>query len=95
MVEDYHAAFKAASCVVGDLSDDGTPKEPNNDAANFFQKLEDNEQKLFLNCKYTKLSFIVKLLHIKCLSGWTSFVSIFWHHVCEYCFAILLCFHGA
>ena len=63
MVEDYHAAFKAASCVVGDLSDDGTPKEPNNDAANFFQKLEDNEQKLFLNCKYAKLSFIVKLHH--------------------------------
>ena len=38
----------------------------------FFQKLRANEQKLFLDCKYTKLSFIVKLLHIKCLSGWTN-----------------------
>ena len=71
MVEDYHAAFKA-SYVAGDISDGGTPEEPNNDAANFFQKLRANEQKLFLDCKYTKLSFIVKLLHIKCLSGWTN-----------------------
>ena len=71
MVEDYHAAFKA-SYVAGDSSDGGTPKEPNNDAANFFQKLRDNEKKLFLDCKYIKLSFIVKLLHIKCLSGWTN-----------------------
>ena len=63
MVEDYHAAFKAANCVSRDLSDDGTPKEPNNDATNVFQKLGDNEQKLFLNCKYTKLSFSVKLHH--------------------------------
>ena len=38
----------------------------------FFLKLGDNEQKLFQDCKYTKLSFIVKLLHIKCLSGWTN-----------------------
>ena len=44
MVEDYHAAFKAANCVSRDLSDDGTPKEPNNDATNVFQKLGDNEQ---------------------------------------------------
>ena len=71
MVEDYQVAFKA-SCVVGDSSDDGTPEEPNDDAANFFHKLRANEQKLFLDCKYSKLSFIVKLLHIKCLSGWTN-----------------------
>ena len=29
-------------------------------------------EKLYPNCKYTKLSFIVKLLHIKCLGGWTN-----------------------
>ena len=38
MVEDYCAAFNAASNVVGDLSGDGTPEEPNDDAANFFSK---------------------------------------------------------
>ncbi|XP_030950831.1 uncharacterized protein LOC115974558 [Quercus lobata] len=69
MVEDYCAAFNAASCVAGDSSGDSTPEKPNDDAANFFLKLGDNEQKLFLDYKYTKLSFIVKLLHIKCLSG--------------------------
>uniref|UniRef100_A0A7N2R2F0 Transposase-associated domain-containing protein n=1 Tax=Quercus lobata TaxID=97700 RepID=A0A7N2R2F0_QUELO len=42
MVEDYHAAFKA-SCVARDLSDGGIPEEPNDDAANFFQKLRANE----------------------------------------------------
>ena len=72
MVEDYYAAFNAASCVAGDSSGDSTPEEPNDDVANFFLKLGDNKQKLFLDCKYTKLSFIVKLLHIKCLSGWTN-----------------------
>uniref|UniRef100_A0A7N2KKH6 Kinesin motor domain-containing protein n=1 Tax=Quercus lobata TaxID=97700 RepID=A0A7N2KKH6_QUELO len=51
MVEDYCAAFNAASCVAGDSSGDSTPEKPNDDAANFFLKLGDNEQKLFLDYK--------------------------------------------
>ena len=43
MVEDYCVAFKIASCVAGDSSGEGTLEEPNDDAANFFLKLGDNE----------------------------------------------------
>ena len=56
MVEDYCAAFNVASCVARDSSGGSTFEEPNDDAANFFLKLGDNEQKLFQDCKYTKLS---------------------------------------
>jgi hypothetical protein len=54
------------------LSGNSTPEEPNDDTTKFFRLLGDNKQKLYPNCKYTKLSFIVKLLHIKCLGGWTN-----------------------
>ena len=72
MVEDYFGASNAASWLAGEPSGNGTPQEPNDDATKFFRLLGDNEQKIYPNCKYTKLSFIVKLLHIKCLGGWTN-----------------------
>uniref|UniRef100_A0A2N9I4P1 DUF4218 domain-containing protein n=1 Tax=Fagus sylvatica TaxID=28930 RepID=A0A2N9I4P1_FAGSY len=72
MVEDYFGASNAASWLAGEPSGNGTLEEPNNDATKFFHLLGDNEQKLYPNCKYMELSFIVKLLHIKCLGGWTN-----------------------
>jgi hypothetical protein len=67
MVEDYFGASNTTSWLVGEPSGNSTPEEPNDDAAKFFRLLVDNAQKLYLNCKCTKLSFIVKLLHIKFL----------------------------
>ncbi|XP_058787489.1 uncharacterized protein LOC131661866 isoform X2 [Vicia villosa] len=38
----------------------------------FFKLLKEAEQNLYPGCKFTKLSFIVHLYHLKCLNGWTD-----------------------
>ncbi|KAK4853976.1 hypothetical protein QYF36_017188 [Acer negundo] len=55
----------------GDENIDGGNKEnPNDDAETFYKLLKDAEQELYPGCKkFTKLSFIVRLFHIKCLYG--------------------------
>ncbi|XP_050225594.2 uncharacterized protein LOC126675059 [Mercurialis annua] len=46
---------------------------PNNDAAKFFRLLGDAQKNLYPDCKnFNKLSFIVNLLHIKCLCQWSD-----------------------
>ncbi|XP_073102502.1 uncharacterized protein [Elaeis guineensis] len=45
----------------------------NQEIKDFFRLLEDAERPLYPNCmKFTSLSFIVRLLHLKVLSGWTD-----------------------
>ncbi|XP_020111543.1 uncharacterized protein LOC109726394 isoform X2 [Ananas comosus] len=47
--------------------------EPNIGASNFYKLLEDAKQELYPGCtKFSKLSFIVHLFHLKCLNGWSS-----------------------
>lgn len=47
--------------------------EPNEEAEKFYRLLKDAEQEFYAGCnKFLRLSFIVKLLHIKCLSGWSN-----------------------
>ncbi|XP_058741920.1 uncharacterized protein LOC131614337 [Vicia villosa] len=39
----------------------------------FYQLVKENEEKLYPNCKkYSKLSFMVHLYHLKCLHGWSD-----------------------
>ncbi|KAJ9697219.1 hypothetical protein PVL29_009136 [Vitis rotundifolia] len=45
-------------------------EKPNEDANKFYNLLTEAEHELYLGCKkFTKLSFIIRLLHIKCLNG--------------------------
>ncbi|CAI0444874.1 unnamed protein product, partial [Linum tenue] len=47
-------------------------EEPNQDAAAFYRLLQEAKEKLYPNCEYTKLSTIVKLLHLKSIHKWTN-----------------------
>ncbi|XP_016441345.1 uncharacterized protein LOC107766944 [Nicotiana tabacum] len=48
-------------------------EEPNVHATNFYKLLEDAETELYPGCKnVSKLSFIVRLLHLKCLNHWSN-----------------------
>ena len=48
-------------------------EEPNEDANKFYELLEDTNANLYPNCKnISKLSFIVTLLHLKCLNHWND-----------------------
>ncbi|XP_039138843.1 uncharacterized protein LOC120276184 [Dioscorea cayenensis subsp. rotundata] len=49
------------------------PQEPNEDAKKIFKLLDDAKQPLFPGCdKYSILSFVVKLMHIKCMNAWSN-----------------------
>lgn len=57
----------------GDLEDDGSFEPPNNDVATIHKLAADNSQELYPGCKkYSKQCFLVRLLHIKLLGGWTD-----------------------
>ncbi|XP_075098879.1 uncharacterized protein LOC142175783 [Nicotiana tabacum] len=48
-------------------------EEPNIHATKFYELLEEAETKLYPDCKkVSKLSFVVKLLHLKCLNHWSN-----------------------
>ncbi|KAK2645093.1 hypothetical protein Ddye_020288 [Dipteronia dyeriana] len=55
------------------LIDESFPQDPNRDVEKFYKLLEEAEQPLYSNYeKYSNLSFIVKLMHIKCINGWSD-----------------------
>jgi hypothetical protein len=57
----------------GDTSGDGMKQEPNASAKAFFELLEEGKTALYQGCEdVTKLSFIVKLYQIKCVSTMTN-----------------------
>ena len=46
---------------------------PNENANKFYNLLREAEHELYLGCKkFTKLSFIIRLFHMKCLNGWSN-----------------------
>lgn len=48
-------------------------EDPNEEAKKFYKLVDDSEQELYPGCKkFSKLSFIVRLFHLKCLNGWTN-----------------------
>ena len=59
--------------VCGRESSENDPQESDGDAKKFYILLEEVKQPLYPDCeKYSSLSFIVKLLHIKCVSSWSN-----------------------
>ncbi|GJM95694.1 hypothetical protein PR202_ga12468 [Eleusine coracana subsp. coracana] len=57
----------------GDLEDDGSFEPLNEDVAAIHKLATDNSHELYPGCKnYSKLCFLVRLLHIKFLGGWTD-----------------------
>ncbi|KAI9085140.1 hypothetical protein K1719_032956 [Acacia pycnantha] len=53
-----------------------------NDAAReFFSLMDESDRPLYQGChKYSKLSFLIKLYHIKCMCGITEAMSMFWNY---------------
>ena len=48
-------------------------EEPNDEATKFYSFLKDAEKELYPGCtKFTKLAFVIRLIHIKCLNGWRN-----------------------
>ena len=48
-------------------------EKPNKDANKFYNLLRDAKHELYSGCKkFTKLSFIIRLFHMKCLNGWSN-----------------------
>ena len=48
-------------------------EKPNKDANKFYNLLREADHELYLGCKkFTKLSFIIRLFHMKCLNGWSN-----------------------
>ena len=48
-------------------------EEPNDEATKFYSFLKDAEKELYPGCtKFTKLAFVIRLIHIKCLNGWSN-----------------------
>lgn len=45
-------------------------EQPNEEAKKFNKLLGDGKRELYFSCtKFTKLSFVIRLIHIKCLNG--------------------------
>ncbi|BAT91530.1 hypothetical protein VIGAN_07013100, partial [Vigna angularis var. angularis] len=63
----------AHHCSTNDMVDDDdmgaeSSHTRSHDGTNFFELMQDGQQSLYEGCdKYSKLSFLVKLYHIKCL----------------------------
>ena len=48
-------------------------QDPNEEAKEFYRFVKEANQPLYLGCKkYSNLSFIVKLMHIKCKNSWSN-----------------------
>ncbi|KAG8503532.1 hypothetical protein CXB51_001498 [Gossypium anomalum] len=47
-------------------------EDPNEEAAKFYNLLNEMIKELYEGSKYSKLSFCIRLFHFKCLGGWTG-----------------------
>jgi len=57
--------------VMGDL-EINNPKQHDEDMEAFYKMVEDAGKELYPGCKYSKLCFIVRLLHIKFVGRWSN-----------------------
>ncbi|CAH9118447.1 unnamed protein product [Cuscuta epithymum] len=57
------------STGLGNFSD---PESYETRADKFFDLLKESERKVYPNSKYSKLSCLVHLFHLKCLNGWSN-----------------------
>ncbi|KAG8493197.1 hypothetical protein CXB51_010617 [Gossypium anomalum] len=47
-------------------------EEPNRKAVKFYKLLNEMNEELYEGSKYSKISFCIRLFHLKCLGGWTE-----------------------
>ncbi|XP_073108719.1 uncharacterized protein [Elaeis guineensis] len=72
MVHDA-CAFINTDVERDDVNEGYEPQEPNPEAATFYRLLKDADKNLYPGCdKVSKLSFAVKLLHLKCSNNWSD-----------------------
>ncbi|XXG69015.1 hypothetical protein AAC387_Pa06g1981 [Persea americana] len=73
-VDDMHGMLRSAFGIQDPESSSQEPEErPNAEVEKFYKLVEDADQELYPGCKnFTKLSFVVRLYHIKCLNGWSN-----------------------
>jgi len=74
ILEDHFGAFNTNNWIGKEESNrHGYDEEPNEDASKFYRLLHDAEKELYPGCrKYSKLSFIMKLFHLKSLGSWSN-----------------------
>lgn len=51
---------------------DNSSEEPNEEAKRFYRLLWEAEQKLYADCEFSKLSYIVHVFQMKCRYGWSN-----------------------
>ncbi|KAJ8648571.1 hypothetical protein MRB53_001594 [Persea americana] len=72
-VDDMHGMLRSAFGIQDPEFSSQEPEERPNAEAEKFYKLVDANQELYPGCKnFTKLAFVVRLYHIKCLNGWSD-----------------------
>ncbi|KAL4289583.1 hypothetical protein GQ457_14G021380 [Hibiscus cannabinus] len=54
------------------IGQSGCDEEPNEEAAKFYNLLSEMNEQLYEGSKHSKLSFCVRLFHLKCMGGWTG-----------------------
>ncbi|KAG8482791.1 hypothetical protein CXB51_024455 [Gossypium anomalum] len=47
-------------------------EQPNEEAAKFYRLLGEMNEELYEGSKFSKMSFYIRLFHLKCLGGWTE-----------------------
>ena len=65
-------AFSQIDGVMGDATNDSN-EMPSIDVEKFYKLVDDSQQDLYPGCKkFSKLSFIIRLLHLKCMGKWSD-----------------------
>ncbi|WMV40449.1 hypothetical protein MTR67_033834 [Solanum verrucosum] len=70
ILTDLHPFYNVDNMNIGD--DDVLEEEPNPEAKRFYSLLKDFDQPLYEGSKLSKLSTLVKLLHIKSIGRWSN-----------------------
>ncbi|KAL4377343.1 hypothetical protein GQ457_02G020680 [Hibiscus cannabinus] len=52
------------------IGQSGCDEEPNEEATKFYKLLNEMNEQLYKGSKHSKLSFCVRLFHLKCMGGW-------------------------
>ncbi|XP_075515419.1 uncharacterized protein LOC142550065 [Primulina tabacum] len=64
--------FHRSGSEIGSSSENKHGEEPNDEAKKFYRLLKDSEQPTYPGCDTSKLSVLVKLLHIKSIGRWSN-----------------------
>ncbi|CAN1181790.1 hypothetical protein LINPERHAP2_LOCUS35617 [Linum perenne] len=73
LISDLHLNIGTSTEAGVDLDcDDVLDDEPNEKAKKFYRLLDESEKPLYNGCKSSKLSILVKLLHIKTVGNWSN-----------------------